>query len=118
MGEEGSVAVAAELLGAEEGEDDGASWPRAGGEDVGEGENGGCAGGVVVGAVVVGVACCVGWADAEVVKVRGEEDHLVRLWSRGGCRWRSRSPCEGCSGRRRCAAGFSRATDREAETSG
>ena len=56
MGEEGAVAVAAELLRAEEGEDDGAARTRAGGEDVGEGEDGGGSGGVVVGAVVVGVA--------------------------------------------------------------
>jgi hypothetical protein len=77
MGEEGAVAEAAHLLGAEEGEDDGAPGARAAGEDVREGEDGGGAGGVVVGSVVDGVAGCVGGADAEVVQVGGEEDDFV-----------------------------------------
>ncbi len=59
MREKGAVAEAAKLLRAEEGEDDGAARARAGGEDVGQRKDGGGAGGVVVGAVVVGVAGCV-----------------------------------------------------------
>ena len=77
MREEGGVAEAANLLRAEEGEDDGAARARTGGEGVGEREHGGSAGGVVVGAVVDGVAGGVGGADAEVVEVRGEQDDLV-----------------------------------------
>ena len=50
---------------------------RASGEDVRQREDGGSAGGVVVGAVVVGVAGRVGGADAEVVEMRGQQDDLV-----------------------------------------
>lgn len=75
--EEGVIAEAAELFGAEEGEDDGAARTRAGGEEVGEGEDGGGAGGVIVGAVVDEIGCGVigiGAGDAEMVEVGGEED--------------------------------------------
>lgn len=80
VSEEGARAEAAELFGAEEGEDDGPAGTGTGGEDVGEGENGGGAGGIVVGAVVdeVGVGGgCSGYA--EVIEVRGEEDDVVGI---------------------------------------
>ena len=48
------------------------------GEGVSEREHGSGAGGVVVGAVVDGVAGRVGGADAEVIEVRGEQDDLRR----------------------------------------
>ena len=105
MREEGAVAEAPDLLRAEEGEDDGAARAWAGGEDVGEGEDGGGAGGVVVGAVVDGVSGCVCGADAEVVEMGGEQDDLRGLSRcRGEWRWRSRSLCAGCSANlaRRC----------------
>ena len=75
-GKEGAGAEAADLLRAKEGEDDGAFGPRAGGEDVGEGEDGGGAGGVVVGAIVDTVAVDRSSGYAEVVEVGGEEDDL------------------------------------------
>jgi hypothetical protein len=49
----------------------------AGGEEVGEGEDCGGAGGVVVGTVEDAVAIDGLGGDAEVVEVRGEEDDLV-----------------------------------------
>ncbi len=70
------VAVASDLFGPEEGEDDGAAWARAVGEDVSQREDGGGSGSIVVGAVVEVVAMD-GGADAEVVEVRGEEYDLV-----------------------------------------
>ena len=79
-GQEGASAEAADLFGAEEGEDNGAFGAGAGGEDVGEGEDGGGAGGVVVGTVVDEIGFGfggVGFCYAEVVEVGGEEDDLV-----------------------------------------
>ena len=77
VGEEAGVAEAAKLFRAEEREDDGAARARARGERVGQGEHGGGAGGVVVGAVVDAIAGGVGWADAEVIEVRGQQDDLA-----------------------------------------
>ncbi len=74
IGRKRGAAEAAEFLGAEEGEDDGAPGARAGGKCVGEGEDGSGAGGIVVGAVVDGIAGGVGRADAKVVEMRGEQD--------------------------------------------
>jgi hypothetical protein len=45
---------------------------------VGEGEDGGCAGGIVVGTVVDGVAAIVGRAYAEMVEMRGEQEDFGR----------------------------------------
>lgn len=80
MGEKCPVAEAAELFRAKESEDDGPAGAGAGGEDVGEGEDSGGTGRVVVGAVVDEVGLRPGevWlADAEVIEVCGEEDRLT-----------------------------------------
>ncbi len=80
---EGAGAEASEFLRAEEGEDDSATGAWAGGQEMGEGEDRGGSGGVVVGAVVDDVAIFSrgavdgGRGDAEVVEMGGEEDDLV-----------------------------------------
>ncbi len=61
------------------------------GEDAGQGENGSCAGGIIVGAVVVGVARRVGRANAEVVEVRGQQNDLIR--QRTAAQNADRVPC-------------------------
>ncbi len=75
--EEGSIAEAAKFLRTEEREDDGPARTLAASERVRKGQDGGGAGGVVVGAVVDSVAGGVGWADAEMVEMCGEEHDLI-----------------------------------------
>src|ERR1700722_16690484 len=77
MRKESAIANPSERLGAEECKDDGTGGRRAGGKDVRQGQDGGGAGGVVVGAVVVGISGRVRRADAEVVKMRGKQNHFV-----------------------------------------
>ncbi len=77
VGEEGAGAEASDLLRAEEGEDDRAFGTGASGEDVGESQDGGGAGGVVVGTVVDSVAVGGGRGYAEMVEMGGEQDDLI-----------------------------------------
>lgn len=77
MGEEGAISKAAYLLRSEEREDYSPARAWAGGEDVGEGEDGGSTGCVVVGSVVDQVGAWlvrVGLSNPEVIEVCGEED--------------------------------------------
>lgn len=93
MGEEGTIAEAANLLGAEEREDHGAAKTWAGGEEAGEGEHGGGSGGVVIGAVIDEVGIGFGRVRsgyAEVIEVGGEQDDFS-----GG---RSREDSDGVPG--------------------
>ena len=72
------VAESADLLRTKDREDDRAFWPRPGGEDAGQRQDRGSAGGIVVGAVVVGVVGCARYAHPEVVEMRRKQNDLVR----------------------------------------
>src|SRR5215469_5548021 len=81
MLEKGTVSKAADLLRSEEGKDDGFPGLRPGRQKMGESEDSGCSGGVVVGSVVDRVAVDCG-PDAEVVEMcRQQHDLFGRLRS-------------------------------------